>query len=411
MSNEAAAGHAFSNSSSSNGGPLFAPLRHPSPPQSSPGTFQNSTNNASTQSPSTRIVGGFDGALMESNSTENTTVDTSLPAGMYPTFERINVYGSRKSRICFLKKRAVIEDIWKEYAQVGKATGDAYGASEAKAGSYVSSWQSLMRTHEVLGDSRIRFAQKLIEISDDLANLSKEVDKNRKYARDTGNRLERNLLDAESSVEKSRNRFDSAAEDLERLLLLKSGESAKGGELHGTVPLPDLLLLGNSSLVKTVPLQKRTSSAIRIVDPNTKAAVEFKSTPKKEVPSTPGTPVPAPATPSTPNVAPVASSAAAPTIPPVAALTGSPAPPARQVRAKAEEAKRLKEEKAASENQLKAKEEAEKKAKEDGEKSHSAKSQDGADVEKSSSDVPEINSKVKAETVVASLESQDQGKK
>lgn len=106
--------------------------------------------------------------------------------------------------------------------------------SSLRSRSYVSSWQSLMKTHEVLGDSRIRFAQKLSEISEELVNLAKEVDKNRKYARDTGNRLERNLLEAESSVEKSRTRFDSAAEDLERLLLLKSGESTKGGELQGT---------------------------------------------------------------------------------------------------------------------------------------------------------------------------------
>lgn len=91
-----------------------------------------------------------------------------------------------------------------------------------------------MKTHEVLGDGRLRFSQKLTEMSDELSNLSKEVDKNRKYARDTGTRLERNLTEAEMSVEKSRHRFDSAAEDLERLLLLKSGESTKGGELQGS---------------------------------------------------------------------------------------------------------------------------------------------------------------------------------
>lgn len=91
-----------------------------------------------------------------------------------------------------------------------------------------------MRTHEVIGDSRLRFSLKLTEMSEELSNLSKEVDKNRKYARETGSRLERNLIDAEMSVEKARNRFDAAAEDLERLLLVKSGESTKGGELQGT---------------------------------------------------------------------------------------------------------------------------------------------------------------------------------
>lgn len=90
----------------------------------------------------------------------------------------------------------------------------------------------MLRTHETLGESRLRFASKLQEISEELSTLAKEVDKNRKYARDTGLRLERNLQDAEQGVEKSRARFDTAAEDLERLLLLKSGESTKGGELQ-----------------------------------------------------------------------------------------------------------------------------------------------------------------------------------
>lgn len=190
---------------------------------------------------------------------------------------------------------------------------------------------------------------------------------------------------------------------------------------------------------QTVPLQKRTSSAIRIVDPNTKAAVEFKSTPKKDAPSTPGTPVAAPATPSTPNVVPAISSsvAAAPSIPPVAVSTGSPAPPARKtgvsitpstsssfatqtppssakletsddfmkkVRAKAEEAKRLKEEKA--------KEEAEKKLREDGEKLQPAKLQEDANTaEKAATVVSEGKAKTEAEPVAASVSSPDQAKK
>lgn len=37
-----------------------------------------------------------------------------------------------------------------------------------------------MKTHDVMGENRIRFAQKLNEMSDELANLVKEVDKTRK---------------------------------------------------------------------------------------------------------------------------------------------------------------------------------------------------------------------------------------
>lgn len=61
-----------------------------------------------------------------------------------------------------------------------------------------------MRTHESLADNRLRFAAKLSEMSDELMTLSKEVDRNRKQARETGLRLERNLQDAEAGVEKVR---------------------------------------------------------------------------------------------------------------------------------------------------------------------------------------------------------------
>ena len=44
----------------------------------------------------------------------------------------------------------------------------------------MNAWQSSMRIHETMAENRLRFAQRLNEMSDELANLSKEVEKNRK---------------------------------------------------------------------------------------------------------------------------------------------------------------------------------------------------------------------------------------
>lgn len=44
----------------------------------------------------------------------------------------------------------------------------------------MNAWQSSMRTHEVMAENRIKFALRLNEMSEELANLAKEVDKNRK---------------------------------------------------------------------------------------------------------------------------------------------------------------------------------------------------------------------------------------
>lgn len=46
--------------------------------------------------------------------------------------------------------------------------------------SFVGAWQSSMKIHDVMAENRIRFAQRLNEMSDELASLAKEVDKNRK---------------------------------------------------------------------------------------------------------------------------------------------------------------------------------------------------------------------------------------
>lgn len=132
----------------------------------------------------------------------------------------------------FFKKRAVLEEEYgRSLLKLSKASLESYGSVDGKAGSYVSSYHTILSTHEHLGESRLKFAQRLGEMSEELNNLIKEVDRNRKTAKDTGVRLERNLVEAEASVEKARARFDSAAEDLERILLVKSGESGKGGEL------------------------------------------------------------------------------------------------------------------------------------------------------------------------------------
>lgn len=142
---------------------------------------------------------------------------------------------SAREASLFLKKRAVIEEEYaRSMAKLARSTFETYSLSDAKAGTFVKSWHSMLKTHETIADNRLRFAGKLSEMSDELSNLAKEVDKSRKQARETGMRLEKNLQDAETGVDKARARFDTAAEDLERLLLLKSGESTKTGEIQSS---------------------------------------------------------------------------------------------------------------------------------------------------------------------------------
>lgn len=73
----------------------------------------------------------------------------------------------------------------------------------------------------------MKLAQQLSEMSDQLIETAREVEKQRKSAKETGTRLERNLTDSESQTEKARTRFDASVEELERILISKAGENVK----------------------------------------------------------------------------------------------------------------------------------------------------------------------------------------
>lgn len=127
--------------------------------------------------------------------------------------------------------------------------------------SFVNTWQMSMRIHESMAENRIRFAQRLNEMSEELTTLVKEVDKSRKQVRifslslsscftsmyaelmyaktkDLATRYERALQESELATEKSKNRLDMTTEELERVLLQKEGESFKDTPVQARVSGP-----------------------------------------------------------------------------------------------------------------------------------------------------------------------------
>lgn len=88
-------------------------------------------------------------------------------------------------------------------------------------------------------------------MADQLTELARETERQRKLSKDLGARYERTLVDAESQADKCRSRFDTAVEELERVLLAKAGENAKD-----TMNLPHDML---SSVSKARTLGKAMS--------------------------------------------------------------------------------------------------------------------------------------------------------
>jgi hypothetical protein len=145
----------------------------------------------------------------------------------------------------FFKKRAVLEEEYgKSLQKLSRTSSEVYSMNDGKAGTFVNAWQSSMKIHEVMGENRIRFSQRLNEMSEELASLAKEVDKNRKQTKELASRYERTLQESELITEKSKNRLDINSEELERVLLQKEGESFKDNAVQGRTPGSNKRTLG-----------------------------------------------------------------------------------------------------------------------------------------------------------------------
>ncbi|PKI83923.1 hypothetical protein MVES_002251 [Malassezia vespertilionis] len=139
---------------------------------------------------------------------------------------------SARDAAAFFKKRAAIEE---EYAhavrKLAKQHGSQYSMHEARAGSYGENWKNILSAQENLSENHFRFATKLTQISDDIAVNVRDAERSRRSSREMGQRFEKGLVDAESNTERARLRFDLAAEDLERVHLVKQGDTTRAADM------------------------------------------------------------------------------------------------------------------------------------------------------------------------------------
>ncbi|KAF8491785.1 hypothetical protein JB92DRAFT_3005205 [Gautieria morchelliformis] len=193
---------------------------------------------------STSIVESFDESILRAL--------CDLDCGVPLLLDRIkqSMVSCREASV-FLKKRAVLEEEYgKSMQKLARTTSDVYSMNDGKAGTFVTAWQSSMRIHEVIAENRFRFAQRLSDISEELVNLAKHVDKGRKETKDLATRYERALTDSEIALEKAKLRHDATAEELERLLLQKEGESYKETGVQGVRSPGAKRAIGKAALAK-----------------------------------------------------------------------------------------------------------------------------------------------------------------
>lgn len=138
---------------------------------------------------------------------------------------------SAKEFAQFLKKRAILEDEHaKGMRKICKMTQDSIHHMDHRQGSFSLAYEEMLHLHDRMADNGQQFAASLHLMHDDLQELATITDKHRKGWKQNGLSAEQRLADTEAAMRKSKTKYDSLAEDYDRV---KTGESRQGGKMFG----------------------------------------------------------------------------------------------------------------------------------------------------------------------------------
>ncbi|KAJ3354006.1 hypothetical protein HDU83_006022 [Entophlyctis luteolus] len=128
----------------------------------------------------------------------------------------------RKQEVAaFLKKRAAIEE---EYGRSMIKLSQSILASKAddgKTGTYAEAWKHTLNLHESIGDIRLKFANSISAVADDVSTLHKNTERSRKQLKEAGYKHWKAVHESENCLEKSKKKYEACSEDWEHTLLIR----------------------------------------------------------------------------------------------------------------------------------------------------------------------------------------------
>ncbi|OCK77044.1 RhoGAP-domain-containing protein [Lepidopterella palustris CBS 459.81] len=133
---------------------------------------------------------------------------------------------SARDFAAFLKKRGAIEETHaNDLKKACRATQEAVREQKARHGSYASHVEEALRINERVADNGSQFGLSLHQMHTDLIELSNNMDRGRKQMKQTGLAAEKKAQDAEALMDKAKAKYDSLAEEYDRV---KTGDSSAG---------------------------------------------------------------------------------------------------------------------------------------------------------------------------------------
>ncbi|KAK0656791.1 hypothetical protein B0T16DRAFT_45806 [Cercophora newfieldiana] len=140
---------------------------------------------------------------------------------------------SAKEFALFLRKRAVLEE---EHAhglkKLCKMSQDSLQRPDLRGGSFAKAYEDMMEIHERMAENGIQFAMSLLQMNEDLVELAAIAEKSRKGWKQNGLFAEQRVVDLENAMRKSKSKYDSLAEEYDRV---RTGDATgrPGGKMFG----------------------------------------------------------------------------------------------------------------------------------------------------------------------------------
>lgn len=103
---------------------------------------------------------------------------------------------------------------------------------EHRGGSFAKAYDDMMAIHERMSENGVQFSSSLMQMHEELLELAAMAEKSRKGWKQSGLAAEQRVLELETAMRKSKSRYDSLAEDYERVRTGDVG-GGKTGKVFG----------------------------------------------------------------------------------------------------------------------------------------------------------------------------------
>lgn len=118
----------------------------------------------------------------------------------------------------FIKKRAGLEE---EHAaglrKLCRFASDGIARPDARKGTYARQFEETTRIHSQLAENGMRFSEELHKMFEDLNDMIGNMERGRKYWKTSGMNHEKRVHDSELLMEKAKAKYDSIADEYERV--------------------------------------------------------------------------------------------------------------------------------------------------------------------------------------------------